>query len=76
MEIRGYPEYSEGNLSVAGDVALQHNQGCSNIGKHFKKEIWGGEEGRVTLYCKRSDSKQLRLDNHVAGWVLTRRLLN
>ena len=36
------PEYSEGNLSAAGGVALQHNQGCSNIGKRFKKEINGG----------------------------------
>lgn len=41
MGIRGDPASSEGNLSAAGGVALQCNQGCSDIGKHFKKEING-----------------------------------
>ena len=68
MGIRGDPASSEGNLSAAGGVALQCNQGCSDIGKHFKKEINGASTSISFVTISTAQARQSCFASHIFRW--------
>lgn len=65
---------TEGSPSAAGGVALQYNQGCSRIGKHFTNKINGdqptfhlslSQRPKAELFCQPHFQRKHAFQSHL-----------